>query len=65
MKRTAKRRVYWALKARGPCADNVLEKMLSDLPASSVRWARLSLERSGAARAVGWTKDRRKVFVVN
>lgn len=56
----AHRRVWCLLRARGPLSDNVLERILSGLPGSTVRGARLRLQRAGIVKPIGTTKDGRK-----
>ena len=58
------RSVYWAIRAFGPCPDVVVERVLADVPGSSVRGARKRLERAGVVECVGRTKDGRRKWDV-
>lgn len=59
---SASSRILWLLRAfPHPLPDVALERMLKDVPPSTVRAIRLRLERSGLIQVAGWSgKGRRK-----
>jgi len=56
MTRTASR-IYWYLRALGRLSDAALERLMPDVPPSTVRASRLNLVRCGVVCVAGRSQD--------